>query len=137
MDIENSEIINTEDDLLEGKRHNPKLEILDELLRMLGANISQLDDILGLNIKQETLKNKKVVNHYYNMIPKLKKCYNSDMLNCLHKNSLEKQKFPAVNMLRQTLKCNNIKMNPLVVCKGYDKTSGKKIVERSYIFKQI
>ena len=59
------------------------------------------------------------------------------MLNCLHKNSLEKQKFPAVNMLRQTLKCNNIKMNPLVVCKGYDKTSGKKIVERSYIFKQI
>ena len=134
MDIENSEIINTEEDLIEGKR-DQKIEILTELFRMLGNNISKLDDILELNVKQDTLKNKKIINHYYNMIPKLK---NIIILICLiaYKNSLEKQKFPAVNMLRQTLKCNNIKMNPLVICKGYDKTM-EKIVERSYIFKRI
>ena len=137
MDIENSEIINLDNDLQVAKRTNPRLEILIQLFRFLGSNISKKEDIFNKNIKQDILKNKKVINYFYNMIPNLKKYYNSDMLNCLHKNSLDKQKFPAVNMLRQTLKCNNIKMTPLVVCKGYDKTNGKKIVERSYIFKAI
>ena len=78
--------------MIEGKR-DQKIEILTELFRMLGNNISKLDDILELNVKQDTLKNKKIINHYYNMIPKLKKYYNSDMLNCLHKNSLENKNF--------------------------------------------
>ena len=54
------------------------------------------------------------------------------MLNCLHKNSLSKQRYPAVNMLRQILKCNNIKLKPFNVCQGYNKSTGNKIVKRFY-----
>ena len=67
--------------------------------------------------------NKKVINE-------LKDKYKSNMLTCLHKNSIEKQKFPALNMIRQICKCNNIKVYPVVISKGYDKASGKKIIER-------
>ena len=42
------------------------------------------------------------------------------MLTCLHKNSLEKQKFPALNMIRQICKCNHLKVYPFVICKGFD-----------------
>ena len=40
-------------------------------------------------------------------------------------------------MCRQILKCNNYKMEPYVISKGYDKCSGKKIVERYYRIKDL
>ena len=52
-------------------------------------------------------------------------------------NSLNKQKFPAVNMLRQICKCNGLKVYPFIVSKGYDKTNGRKIIERYYKIKYI
>ena len=35
-------------------------------------------------------------------------------------------------MLRQILKCNNIKLKPFNVCNGYNKSTGNKIVKRFY-----
>ena len=51
-----------------------------------------------------------------------------------HKNSLEKQKFPTINMIRQILKCNELKLQPYIVCKGYDKITKEKILETNLNF---
>ena len=83
------------------------------------------------------MKDRNLIEELYRKAPNLKSFYNSSKLTCLHKNSLDKQKFPAVNMYRQLLKCNNLKMEPYVVSKGYNKYSGKKIVERFYRIKEL
>ena len=67
-----------------------------------------------------------------NAIPDVTKKYKSSKLTCLHKNSANKQKFPVINFIRQVLKCNNLYLKPLVLCRGYNKNNGKKIIDRYF-----
>ena len=112
-----------------------KNEILFNLLKIVKNDIKKDENIENLIIDKEQLKQREIIYKLMELIPKLKTKYNSNMLNCLHRNSLSKQKFPAVNMLRQILKCNNYKLDPYVICNGYNKSNGKKIVERKYKIK--
>jgi hypothetical protein len=112
-----------------------KFDLLKDIFSALDINIKQRGDINNLILKQDTLKSKTLIDELTNKVPNLKSYYNSSKLTCLHKNSLDKQKFPAVNMCRQILKCNSFKMEPYVISKGYDKFSGKKLVERYYRIK--
>ena len=87
---------------------------------------------------KESINNKVIFKEkMYDMIPKLKKKYKSHTLTCLHNNSLDKQKFPTINMIRQILKCNKLKLTPQFLCKGYNKINNQKIIERYYIIKKI
>jgi len=115
------------------------MEPIFKLLSLINIECESIDELITNNttIDQEILRCSKVVEEYYKMIPDLKKHYNSEMLNCLHQNSLKKQKFPAVNMLRQVLKCNKYKLKPFIICNGYDKSSGKKNIQRYYIIEKI
>ena len=114
-----------------------KFDLLKDIFSALEINISERNDISNLILKQDTLKSKTLITDLNEKVPNLKSYYNSSKLTCLHKNSLDKQKFPAVNMLRQILKCNSFKMEPYVISKGYDKFSGKKLVERYYRMRDI
>jgi len=114
-----------------------KFDLLKDIFSALEINISERNDISNLILKQDTLKSKTLITDLNEKVPNLKSYYNSSKLTCLHKNSLDKQKFPAVNMLRQILKCNSFKMEPYVISKGYDKFSGKKLVERYYRIRDI
>ena len=116
-----------------------KDNLMIELFKILKKDVAKdnnknLDKRLLCNIiiDQEELKDSEIIVKFRNLIPKFKKYYNSNMLNCLHQNSGDKQKFPAVNMLRQILKCNNLKLTPFVVSNGYDRTNGRKKVIRKY-----
>ena len=113
--------------------------LMIELFKILKKDIAKdvnknIDKRMLCNIiiDQEELKDSEIIVKFRKLIPKFKKFYNSNMLNCLHKNSGDKQKFPAVNMLRQILKCNNLKLTPFVVSNGYDRTNGRKKVIRKY-----
>jgi hypothetical protein len=114
-----------------------KQEPILKLISLLNINCNSIDELIDKSIEQDILRGSNIIEKYYEMIPELKKHYNSEMLNCLHKNSLKKQKFPAVNMLRQVLKCNNYKLRPFVVSNGYDKSSGKKITQRFYVIEKL
>ncbi len=114
-----------------------KFKLLVELFDAIDIKIETREDILNIILRQDTLKDRNLIEELYRKAPNLKSFYNSSKLTCLHKNSLDKQKFPAVNMYRQLLKCNNLRMEPYVVSKGYNKYSGKKIVERFYRIKDI
>jgi len=111
-----------------------KEDLLIDLFQSLDLdfNVKNLDDLFSLTISQDKLKDKELINKLYEKIDDLKIFYNSNMLTCLHKNSLHKQKFPALNMLRQICKCNGLKMYPFVISRGYDKVSGRKIIDRYY-----
>ena len=111
-----------------------KEDLLIDLFQSLDLdlNVNNLDDLFSLTISQDKLKDKELINKLYEKIDDLKIFYNSNMLTCLHKNSLHKQKFPALNMLRQICKCNGLKMYPFVISRGYDKVSGRKIIDRYY-----
>ena len=111
-----------------------KEDLLIDLFQSLDLdlNVNKLDDLFSLTISQDKLKDKELINKLYEKIDDLKIFYNSNMLTCLHKNSLHKQKFPAPNMLRQIWKCNGLKMYPFVISRGYDKVSGRKIMDRYY-----
>jgi hypothetical protein len=109
-----------------------KFELLIDIFDALDIKVNNRYEIEAIILKQDTLKSKSLIDELYRRVPNLKSFYNSSKLTCLHKNSLDKQKFPAVNMFRQLLKCNNFRMEPYVISKGYIKYSGKKIVERYY-----
>ena len=111
-----------------------KEDLLIDLFQSLDLdfNVSNLDDLFSLTISQDKLKDKELINKLYEKIDDLKIFYNSNMLTCLHKNSLHKQKFPALNMLRQICKCNGLKLYPFTISRGYDKVSGRKIIDRYY-----
>ena len=104
-----------------------KEDLLIDLFQSLDLdfNVKNLDDLFSLTISQDKLKDKELINKLYEKIDDLKIFYNSNMLTCLHKNSLHKQKISALNMLRQICKCNGLKMYPFVI-RGYDKVSGRK-----------
>ena len=106
-------------------------KLLIKLLKIIDESIDK-KNLMNIVIDHELLKRNDIIDKFRKLIPELKRQYNSNMLNCLHKNSVSKQKFPAVNMLRQILKCNDLKLVPFVICNGYNKANGRKIVIRKY-----
>ena len=117
---------------LEIEQVDKKKKLLYDIFGILGYKVSSLAEICELTISQDKLKHQSYKEKLYERIDDFKKQYKSEMLTCLHKNSLEKQIFPAVNMIRQICKCNGLKVYPYVVSKGYNKMTGKKITERYY-----
>ena len=110
-----------------------KLELMQQVLKPLNITFQQLEDLYYQIIPREILLHDKTIQYMLNLRTRLKAEYHSDMLTCLHANSLEKQRFPAVCMLRQLLKTNNMLLRPKVESCGYDRSSGKKITKRYYV----
>ena len=110
-------------------------DLIKEIFSIINYNIEYKEDLFKLLISQKYLLSNEFKYKINKLIPKLKKQYNSTTLTCLHKNSLDKQKFPTINLIRQILKCNNLKLKPHVICKGYYKCTNKKIFERYFVIK--
>ena len=96
-----------------------KEDMLFKLLKIINISVNNKDHLDNITFERDILIDSDTVEKYYELIPELKIHYNSDTLTCLHKNSTQKQKFPAVNMLRQILRCNSFKLKPKVVSLGY------------------
>jgi hypothetical protein len=112
-------------------------ELIKEIFSIIKQEINEPDDLLNITLNHHYLRSDEFKDEMINMIPKLKQKYKSHVLTCLHKNSLDKQKFPTINMIRQILKCNKYKLEPYIVTKGYDTLNKRKILERYYIIKHI
>ena len=108
-----------ENTLLAKNTETQKYELLLKLLKIINIDIEEKDSLLNYTFERDILLDQTVIDKYYEMIKNLKKNYTSDMLTCLHMNSTIKQRFPGINMLRQILKCNSLKLKPKVVSMGY------------------
>ena len=112
-----------------------KLNLLRLLLKVINIEMTSRETLNGTSFERDILLTEDVIHKYYGMIKKLKTTYTSDILTCLHVNSILKQKFPAINMLRQILKCNNFKLKPVVITLGY--VDNIKIVKRYFKIMKI
>jgi len=95
-----------------------EFEIIKEIFNIIEKPITCKEDLINMSLNQKNLRSEKFKDKIVGMIPKLKQKYKSHKLTCLHNNSLEKQKFPTINMIRQILKCNKLKLEPYVIFKG-------------------
>ena len=107
-------------------------DLIIKMLNILQVNITNIDDISKITIDFETFKDNGYIDQLYELIPIFKKKYKSNMLTCLHKNSISKQTFPAINFVRQILKCNNLKLKGYYLPLGNEAFSSKKILKRVY-----
>jgi len=113
--------------------------IIVNLFKLIHIDIQSEEDLFKLMIPQEELKTPEAIVSFSNdkMKDLIKNSdYSSEYLNCLHEGSRNKQKFPAVNMIRQLLRCNQYHLYPHVICRGYT-SNGKKIRERYYRVRKL
>ena len=96
-------------------------------------DFSQLD---GLLIPRDLLLSNEKYEYVKDDIEKMKKLYSSGSLTALQKNAEASQKWPLLNLVRQILKSNNFKMDPIRKSNGYKK-EGKKKYLRFFAIKQI
>jgi hypothetical protein len=96
-------------------------------------DFSQLD---GLLIPRDLLLSNEKYEYVKDDIEKMKKLYSSGSLTALQKNAEASQKWPLLNLVRQILKSNNFKMDPIRKSNGYTK-EGKKKYLRFFAIKQI
>ena len=112
-----------------------QFQLLLKLLKIINIDVEDTELLTNYTFERDILLKQEVIDKYYNMIKNLKKQYPSDMLTCLHMNSVTKQKFPGINMLRQILKCNGFKLKPKVVSMGY--VGDIKMVKRFFVIVPI
>ena len=94
---------------------------------------NQLD---GMLIPRETLLSTMTYNNIKDDIQVMKKIYSSGSLTSLQKNAQDIQKWPLLNLVRQILKSNNYKMEPIRKSNGYTQ-EGKKKYLRYFIIKKV
>ena len=108
-----------------------------KLFNVLGYDVSSKTELYELMIPRDRLLNLDLLKQIQTAIPEVSRRYKSSKLTCLHKNSKDKQKFPIINFVRQVLKCNDLHLAPFIVCKGYNKSTGKKLLDRYFKIKDI
>ena len=112
------------------------LETIKLLFKIIDISIDNIEDLLSKEIDRDKLLKPIVNEECEKLVEKCKLHYNSSKLTSLHSNRQEKQKFPAINLFRQILKCHDLKLQPKVTSLGYHK-NGKKIIKRSYIINKF
>ena len=111
------------------------LNLLKKLLNHLNVTFQDKTELEDVIISRDNLLTQEIQDVFQTYQNELKEHgYKSGKLTSLHKNNL-KQKFPAINMLRQILKCNGILMKPKIESIGYNRVTGQKIVKRNFILK--
>ena len=114
---------------------NKPLELLKKMLNFINISFSDINELEGKIIVRDILLTESVQDHYQKYQEDLKKCgYKSGKLTSLHKNT--NQKFPAINMLRQILKCQGFLLQPKIESIGYNKATGQKLVKRYFTITQ-
>ena len=109
-----------------------QLELLLRIFRILNYDVETIKEITEITLYRDKLIDKNIRKIVLELIPDLKDQYKSAYLTCLHDNSIYKQKYPVINLLRQILKCNHLILKPKIVSNGYEKITGKKKVMRMF-----
>lgn len=111
------------------------IELLKEMLRHVDIEFDVIDDLLDKVVDRTKLLKDDTIAYFNDYFKEQWKGlnYHSDKLTSLRSNNLTSQKFPAVNMLRQILKCHKLHLKPHVTSLGYDKKTGRKLYRRDYI----
>ena len=111
-------------------------DIVKEFLNKCSIEFTDFNHLDGMLIPRETLLSNDKYDTIKEDIVKMKKLYSSGSLTALQKNAKENQKWPLLNLVRQILKSNNHKMEPIRKSNGYTQ-EGKKKYLRFFIIKKL
>ena len=109
-----------------------KQNFYKDIFNVFNIECNTEEDLFNITLDMDTLRSLDIIEKLRLLIPKYKEKYNSNFLTCLHSNSTNKQKLPAINFIRQILKCNKYKLKGYYICMGYEKSTGKKRLKRLY-----
>jgi len=110
-----------------------KEDILKKMLNIIEINYENKEELQGKQFARDLLLDSNIVKELMVLKPLIRSSgYKSGKLTSLHKNNETHQKFPAINMVRQVLKCNGFKLTPYVLSIGYDQETGKKLTKRYF-----
>lgn len=107
------------------------ITLIKSILNKCNIIFDDFKTLDGLIIPRELFMDSKKINDIEQEIEKMKKIFSSSNMTCLHKNAVEKQKFPTLNLVRQILKSLRYKMEPVRKSAGYNKER-KKIFVRYF-----
>lgn len=111
-------------------------QIVKEFLNKCSIVFDDFNQLDGMLIPRELLLSKDRYEIVKDDIEKMRELYSSGSLTSLQKTAKENQKWPLLNLVRQILKSNNHKMEPIRKSNGYTK-EGKKKYLRFFIIKKI
>ena len=111
-------------------------QIVKVFLNKCGIVFEDYKMLDGMLIPRETLLSQEKYENIKEDLIKMKKMYSSGALTALQKSAETKQKWPLLNLVRQILKSNNYKMDPIRKSNGYT-NEGKKKYLRFFIIKKI
>ena len=107
-----------------------------EFLNHCGVVCTTLDDIDGMLIPREVLLCDKRYATAKEQLPKLRGVFSSSYMTSLQSNADEVQRWPLINLVRQTLKMCNRRMRPMRMADGYTKDGVKKY-KRAFVIEQL
>lgn len=110
---------------------NKRLIIYD-LFKDININIKNIRQLLYMKISRDIFLKEDLIKKCYKKIHDIRKLYPSDILTSLHNNSVNKQKFFAINLFRQLLNTFNLHLKPIVYSNGYD-SQKKKLTIREFV----
>ena len=111
-------------------------KIVKEFLNKCSIVFEDFNQLDGMLIPRDLLLSKDKYELVKEDIDKMRELYSSGSLTSLQKTAKENQKWPLLNLVRQILKSNNFKMDPIRKSNGYTK-EGKKKYLRFFIIKKI
>ena len=111
-------------------------KIVKEFLNKCSIVFEDFNQLDGMLIPRDLLLSKDKYELVKEDIYKMRELYSSGTLTSLQKTAKENQKWPLLNLVRQILKSNNFKMDPIRKSNGYTK-EGKKKYLRFFIIKKI
>ena len=109
-----------------------RIEVVVAFLNTCNIECSTLDELIGREIPREVLLSAETYRKAQEAIPSLKSVFSSSFMTGLQANAARKQKWPLLNMVRQVLATQKIRLEPVRRSNGYD-ANGKKIYKRFFV----
>ena len=112
--------------------------LITKMFKFFEIELNEINDLIGIEIERDILLTNEAVTFLKSLQDEIKECgYKSGVLTSLFKNNVTNQRWPALNTMRQILKCNKLKMQPVTKSNGYNKVTGKKNILRSFIIVKL
>lgn len=102
-----------------------------KLLHMCNIVVQDNKIVLPQVIERSILTDRNLYLDVMSHIPSLKLQYSSTNMSSLQETASDRQKWPLLNLVRQTLRKYNVLMTPVRMSDGYD-SNGKKLFRRMF-----
>ena len=110
--------------------------LIVKLLNKLDLNLENIRDIENKMIPRDTFLREELYMGMGEELVEIRGILSSSKLTALHKNAVEKQAWPLLNLVRQLLRIYHYTMKPVRKAAGYDK-NGKKLYRRYFLIRRV